>query len=162
MILEELKKYVSYNKSTGILTAKKDISIRTKKGDKLGGIDNSTGYLQVRLFGKKYRVHRVIMFYMTGRWVKCVDHINRKKTDNRWCNLREVTHSENSINKDGYGNTKILGVHKSNNKNQRKKFLARIVVNGKSKHLGSFKTLKEAIRVRKDAENKYYRIGEKK
>ena len=36
---------------------------------------------------------------MTGNWPKdMIDHRNRAKKDNRWCNLREVTRAQNAHN----------------------------------------------------------------
>lgn len=60
------------------------------------------GYLGVRLRNKKYiRVHRMIIEAYIGEIPPGyeVDHINRVKTDNRLCNLRIVSHSENNLNK---------------------------------------------------------------
>jgi hypothetical protein len=36
--------------------------------------------------------------YMTGSHPECIDHINHDRFDNRWVNLREVSHSENMRN----------------------------------------------------------------
>ncbi len=38
---------------------------------------------------------------MTGEWpVYEVDHINRKRHDNRWLNLRDIEHDANCANRD--------------------------------------------------------------
>ena len=68
------------------------------------------GYLMIwlRFKGseKNLYVHRLI----ASAWIEnknslpCVDHINRDRRDNRACNLRYVTHKENSEN----GNTKSV------------------------------------------------------
>lgn len=47
------------------------------------------GYLRVGFLGKYYRVHRLIWKWMTGEDPPAIiDHVNRNRTDNRWCNLR--------------------------------------------------------------------------
>ena len=44
--------------------------------------------------------HRLAWFYMTGEWPKNhIDHVNGLEGDNRWCNLREATNSENMLNR---------------------------------------------------------------
>ena len=49
--------------------------------------------------GSRYRAHRLAWLYMTGEWSRGdIDHINTYKADNRFCNLREATRSQNSAN----------------------------------------------------------------
>lgn len=60
----------------------------------------SAGYKQIMVDGTTYLWHRLSWFYMTGAWPKeDIDHINRDRLDNRWCNLREATRSQNLFNK---------------------------------------------------------------
>lgn len=64
----------------------------------------------------KLRIHRLILACDDGL---DVDHINGNKLDNRKCNLRLVTRSENLANRDLREHTgKLTGAHfnKSNNK----------------------------------------------
>jgi hypothetical protein len=56
------------------------------------------GYLRHRIGKTVFRAHRVAFLLMTGRWAKIIDHVNRDSTDNRWCNLREVTNRQNAMN----------------------------------------------------------------
>lgn len=47
----------------------------------------------------QYYAHRLAWFYVHGGWpTYYIDHINRRKSDNRIANLREVKPFENSQN----------------------------------------------------------------
>ena len=61
---------------------------------------NKAGYLRTNYLSKQVYQHRLAFFLMEGRWPSEIDHINGDKSDNRWSNLREVTRSQNSMNKD--------------------------------------------------------------
>lgn len=82
-----------------------------------------------------------------------VDHVNGKKWDNRKCNLRIVTRHQNNLNhKTPKNNTSgHIGVIKRG-----ELYEARIVFNGKDIYLGRYKTFEEAVKVRKEAEEKYF------
>lgn len=54
-------------------------------------------YTQSNIKNIIYKLHRFI-FYGITRNNKIIDHINRDRLDNRKCNLREVTRSQNSQN----------------------------------------------------------------
>lgn len=69
-----------------------------------------------------------------------IDHMDGNGLNNQKCNLRACTSSDNQKNKSAYGRSKFKGVSLSVNK----KWLARINVNGKQIHLGSFITEEEA------------------
>lgn len=77
-----------------------------------------------------------------------VDHINHNKLDNRKCNLRECTQSENNRNKLASGKSKYLGV--TFNKRKLKSGIikvsikSQINVNGRYIYLGIFDTEEEA------------------
>lgn len=83
-----------------------------------------------------------------------IDHINRNRLDNRKENLRKCTKKENlrnislsTRNKSGY-----LGVYLNKNN----KWVAQIRVNQKTKYLGSFDNMEEAIKARLKAEKEYF------
>ena len=86
---------------------------------------------------------------------KVVDHINHNKLDNRKCNLRICTQSQNQMNrcKQSNNTSGYTGVHfdESNNK-----WYAQISIDGKRTTLSVYETKEEAIKARKEAEKKYY------
>ena len=106
------------------------------------------GYIRLKIRGKKYFVHRLIMMAFLGESDQEVDHINRIRNDNRFENLRYCTGRENSLNKDLSDNAK--GYYWDKNKWQ-----ATIRINGKSKHLGRFDTEEEAHQAFLDARELY-------
>lgn len=147
---ERLKLVMDYNSDTGVFTWNIDRGGDIKKGEKVGW--NSLGYLYVELFGKKYGLHRLAWLYEYGE-LPCVeiDHINRKRDDNRIINLRLASRSENLHNTGNHNDNKsgVKGVHWDKTG---KKWAAKIGVNGKQRHLGSYEDFNEAVCTRLAAE----------
>lgn len=110
----------------------------------------STGYVHNRALG---RIHRAIMRAPKG---SIVDHINGNKLDNRRCNLRFATKSQNNMNCHvARGVSEFKGVVWAKRKNGGM-WRARIVVGGKAIHLGSYKTDVEAAKAYNNAALKYF------
>lgn len=114
------------------------------------------GYLQVVLRNsenyKSYFVHRLIAETFIGNtYGRLIDHINRRKDDNRVCNLRFFNRTLNAHNRGLPQNNKsgCKGVHFSS---RDKLWIAKIRYNGKDKYLGCFKDKQEAINIRLNAE----------
>lgn len=92
--------------------------------------------------------HRVAWALMTGEWPEQeVDHIDRDRGNNRWANLRQATHQENQWNKAaGVRNRSgVVGVHQHTANGT---WIAQCRVDGKTRHLGSFKSMDEAVAAR--------------
>ena len=77
---------------------------------------NENGYETVVLYNNNYKkkllVHRIVAdnFLLNPEDKPTVDHINRKRDDNRLCNLRWATHKEQGENKSEYTRpTKVVG-----------------------------------------------------
>lgn len=106
--------------------------------------------------GHKNRVHKII--YMHREILNApkgaeVDHINGNKLDNRKCNLRLATSSQNKMNRGARidSPTGIKGVQRSG-----KKFTARIRANNINYYIGSYNTIEEAAKAYKDAAAKIH------
>lgn len=101
--------------------------------------NDGKGYCTMQIGRKTYLLHRFIFENPPAE----IDHINRNKLDNRLCNLREASRSQNGANKttpitnsSGY---KGVTWHAKD-----KKWNARIKKDKKGKHLGGFNTPEEA------------------
>jgi hypothetical protein len=90
-----------------------------------------------------YKSHRVIWLMQTGRWPEpeC-DHLNRKRSDNRWSNLRQATVQENRRNSvlRHDNQSGFVGVHRQ--------WLGKYRAYISGKLLGVFASIDEAIAAR--------------
>lgn len=95
----------------------------------------SHGYRNGRLSGRGLLLHRVAFVLMTGGWPRClVDHVNGDRLDNRWCNLREATVTQNAQNAKGYSKTSpYIGVSWNS---RLKGYMARVNHKGESYYCG--------------------------
>ena len=146
---DELKELVIYNEKTGKFTL--------HNGKPTGWIDDKGtrgGYVRIALPNKQYLAHRLAWLYVHGVMPECIDHINRVRTDNRICNLKVATLSDNARNRSIPSNntSSYPGVSIKPNG----KWIARIVNNlGQRVSLGTFIMIEDAIEARKRAEKKY-------
>jgi len=105
----------------------------------------NNGYIIIELTNKKkerkwFKLHRIVYYAFNQERFNIydsstdnsIDHINGNKLDNRLSNLRNVTHQHNQWNR-----TKAKGYYFNKRAN---KYQAQIVIEGKIKYLGLFKT----------------------
>jgi hypothetical protein len=84
-----------------------------------------------------------------------VDHVNGNGLDNRRSNIRAATVTENRRNERYIRNpTGVKGIYRMDTKNER--WCARIKINRKKIHLGSFATCEEAGKAYDEAAKKYF------
>lgn len=130
-------------------------SNHVKVGDIAGSLNKSTGYHQVKIDGKLFRVSRIIyaMRYGDPGGMQ-VDHVNQIRADNRIENLRLVTNKENHRNQTKQKNNSsgITGVTWCK---LMQKWKVQIQVDGKVIHCGYFIHLRAAAVERKYQELKY-------
>lgn len=152
---EQLKKVMAYDASTGVFTYRIDKG-RHKAGNVAGWMDLH-GYLNVMLFGKFYKLHRLAWLYVYGEIPKeGLDHINRVKTDNRISNLRIACSAKNSRNKRAaYASNKegVLGVWF---RKDRGVYTSQICIAGVKISLGCFVEREDAERAYLEAKQFYH------
>jgi len=148
---DEVRELFDYDEITGIFTWKKNRGNQfTKPGMKAGSKD-TYGHICIEIKGKTYLAHRLAWLFVYNKWPdNQIDHVNRKRDDNRIENLRDVEGIENLKNKGNYNNntTGFKGVTL-----KKGKFISQITINGKCKYLGSFNTAEEAYQAYQHAFN---------
>ncbi len=148
-----LRELLAYSKRTGILRWRHKRG-NIKAGAIAGGL-NDQGYILLRVDDIALRAHRVAWAIVMGEFPKNeIDHANRVRSDNRWKNLRDVSHAGNhqnlTIRKDCKHGFRGIELHSSG------LWRARITVNGKCYRLGYFYTPQEAVEARLQGERKYH------
>jgi HNH endonuclease len=144
---EQLAKSFEYEPGTGLL-------YRKSTGRPVGTI-GSHGYLVVNVARQAELVHRVIWMITAGPIPKglTIDHRNRIRTDNRWCNLRLATWTQQK------GNYGLLKNNTSGRRGvswSRGRWLAMGSVNNKSVYLGKFIAFQDAVEAREKWEAEHF------
>ncbi len=115
------------------------------------GWRTNAGYISSRQNGKEIMLHWFIM----GR--KYIDHKNGNGYDNRKENLRPYDNWENNMNRKTHKNNTsgYTGVRRTEYKGKQK-WQAHIQVRKKCISLGAYVNIEDAVKVRKEAEEKYF------
>jgi hypothetical protein len=140
----ELTELFEFNANKGVLVWRKPRP-KIRVGQEAGCLHHR-GYINLEIDGKHYAAHRVIWFYVTGKWPKTqIDHINGNKSDNRFENLREATNGQNRANTKNNNKHGLKGIkHLHWMKPGTRCWQAQITHNKKVIYLGCFYTKEEA------------------
>jgi hypothetical protein len=146
-----LHQFFNYDPKTGILTWK-TMSSTKKPAGSIAGCVNGAGYRHLQLHGSMLLVHRIAFAMTHGRWpIECCDHINGNTLDNRACNLRECTKTQNTHNSRSHTKSRS-GVKGVTWHSKRRHWYVRIMHNGRKRYFGAFKKLADAARVARSAQ----------
>jgi len=141
---DRLREVLRYNKRTGVFTWKVAAAHRRKAGDVAGNGSGYQGRRRIRIDGTLYYAYRLAWFYVMGSWPENkIDHRNGDPTDDRWTNLRDVTHGVNMQNQrraTRRNATGLLGAHVT----REGRFTSSITTDHKKKRLGSFDSAEAA------------------
>ena len=111
--------------------------------------DANIGRYKVKYKNKRYFRSRLAWVIYYGKEPEnMIDHINGDQADDRVCNLRDVTQSENQLNRRMSKNNKTGFTGVSNGHG------GKFVASYRSKVLGYFDTLEKAVLARWEAEDK--------
>lgn len=131
---EYLKTIIYYNPETGLINKLKNACPQRKNKVIRKSKDF---YLHLEIDGLVFRQHRLAWLYMTGDCPKYIDHINGIKSDNRFCNLRCASSSQN-IQNVGKRITNSSGYKGVSYEDKKRKWRAKIGINYKIIHSGYF------------------------
>jgi hypothetical protein len=148
-----------YEPETGHFYWRKNRRGMAKAGMRAGSI-NSGGYVMIAFLGHPYTAHKLAWILYYGSEPKYItpgrggiDHINGDKADNRICNLRLATNSQNQANqRKSRSSCGFKGVAKSSPN----RWEAKIRVNGKRIYLGNSPTPEGAHELYRQAAIKFF------
>jgi len=143
---DRLREMLTYDPTSGIFVWRLNRR-RVRAGDIAGSV-NHDGYVRIKVLGAQYFAHRLAWLYMTGEWpIDEIDHKDRKRDNNQWCNLRETDHIGNMQNRVLENASGFPGV----SLHQYGGWQSRIRVQGVRKHIGTFESPQDAHKAYMDA-----------
>ena len=142
---ESLRHLLDYDRRTGKFVCLDAPNGRIVVGQVAGSLSQN-GYVQIKVNGVLYKAHRLAWLWVLGKWPeKQIDHIDGKRNNNRFVNLRDADRKTNTQNRKraprSNKSTGLLGVSR---RNDGAGFQARIYLFGKEVRLGTFATAKKA------------------
>lgn len=138
--VELAKEHLSYCPESGVFTWIKKLSSKSRVnvGDQAGSLMQN-GYICIKFDGVRIGAHRLAWLFI-NECIKneVVDHINGNPSDNRLCNLRDITQQGNVHNFRTIGSRNTSGYMGVCWDKQCAKWKAAITLDGKSRHIGNF------------------------
>jgi hypothetical protein len=133
----------------GVLTWKPRRFLRN--AGKPAGCIYPDGYVVVSIGKVRVPAHRIVWALHHGEWpAGMLDHINGVRSDNRLCNLRECTDSQNQMNRQPRNGLKGITLLPSG------KWQAQIKLSRRSRYLGCFADMKLAVAAYNAAAKRYF------
>jgi len=112
------------------------------------------GYHHSLIRGTSYKAHRIIWKMVYGEDPNEIDHANGDRADNRLCNLRNVTRTQNNRNarrrRDNVSGATGVCWHEATGK-----WAASVSLDGDKVHLGLYSSRESAINARAKAAERY-------
>lgn len=150
---EELAALFEYSVVTGRVYRKVARSNRPA-GEEVGTLDGK-GYYHVSVGKKFIRLHRMIVFLVTGELPRAVDHVNHCRTCNAWHNIRSADFKGNAGNS-SLSSRNTPGVKGVSLNRKSGWWHAQIKINGKQTYLGRRQTIAEAALLYEAAARKHF------
>lgn len=143
--IDALLENVAVNVQTGKIVwvkHKKSTLVGTEPGTKM-----KEGYTRLKVDGKNYLRHRIIYYVATGKLPDVIDHKNGVEAGDGIDNLREADQSRNCQNrtKRKVATSRFKGVCVRNQPTGIR-YIAQIKIDGKVKHIGSYRDEFDAAR----------------
>lgn len=152
----EANDILSYDPDTGVFRWKVALAHKIKVGQ-VAGFVRGNGYLHINVRNVRYAGSHLAWLFMTGEWPRHeIDHRDLNRSNNRWFNLRAVTHQQNCRNRIGWfkRGKSLKGAYTC--KNISVPWRSMITVNKKCVWLGNFRTEQEAHEAYVAAATKYF------
>jgi len=151
---KRLKELLDYNPTTGDWFWKIKSNHFINIGDR-AGYTGKNGYRYIGVLGTNYKSARLAYLFIEGYMPeKEVDHEDQNPLNEKWENLRHISHQCNMRNIKIYShNTSgVTGVCWNTRAN---KWMAHITISNKLKHGGVFNLFSDAVAARFNLETKY-------
>jgi DUF971 family protein len=140
---ERLRQLVVYDPATGAFH---------RDGGRVGRVDRQ-GYIVITLEGRNYLGHRLAWLYMRAEWPKgSISFRDHDRANLRWVNLRLASPKRTAQGRKARNRLGIKGVRVTACGN----YSARIFVDRRHLHLGTFTTVEAASEAYADAARKHF------
>jgi hypothetical protein len=152
---ERLRELLDYDPETGAFTWRVRAANCVRVGDQAGHKKTDHGgksYIHLQVDNRGCLAHRLAFLWMEGSVPEAdTDHEDGDGTNNRWSNLKRVSHRQNgkNIRRTKANTSGVTGVTW---RKDLQKWKAQIAVDGRDIYLGIFTSKDEAIAARKAAE----------